>query len=110
MIDISPTADALGVLLAPKVRLGVDAIYTDIQAEANRLERFAARQAYPLVVAKVPTGSKLVCHHALTEFGGMSLGDIAAMLVNHAKETGTLAHPSVVQHFRFLQALREQRE
>lgn len=92
---VSPTADRLGDLIAPKVRLGVDAMYADIQSEGNLIERLVAHKAYPIVVRKIPQGSKVVCHHALTSMGKMTISDLASMLVEHAKASGEAVHPTV---------------
>lgn len=97
--EISPAADQL----ASKISGPLQSIAREYEPEfvahaGNLMARGATRVVYPVIVREVPTGAKILCHKALDEMAGMSLADLASMVIQHAQASGVRAHQSYYDH------------
>ena len=96
--DERDVADQLAETIAPKAVSHLRDHWDEVvSAIPNGPARFVIRHNQNGVLNLVPTLAKVGAETALDEFGRLSIGDIARLLVKHSSDSGIRLHPTVAQ-------------
>lgn len=100
--EVSPVAERLAARISGPLQALARQYEPEFVQHAGALPaRVATRVVYPVVVREVPVATKIGCHKLLDEFAGMSISDLASMVIQHAQASGVRAHQSYYDHFPY---------
>ena len=95
--SVTPTARKIAEAITPgllAVAREYEPMFLKHAAEKGAIAHFAAGRLYPVVEREIPHGAEVGVNDLLTYFGHYKVGDLADLMVSHAKESGESIHPS----------------
>lgn len=96
MPEISDVARKLAGLITPPLVDLANSMKPGIIQGASFLVKPALKLAYPFGVKQIPPIAEAGTNALLDKFAQMSIGDLAAKLVEHARQSGIKAHPTLI--------------
>lgn len=94
-IQVSPVAAKIAAKFSPALQQLATEHQDEVVASAgNLLYRFAASRIYPSAVAAIPRATEIGCDKALTYLDSMPMSQVAGLMIEHAKASGSEVHYS----------------
>lgn len=95
-VAVSPVATQLAAQFAPGLQKLAKQHQEDIVNLADgTIQRFAARQVFPVGVKSIPLATEVGLDAALDYLDTLKASEVAGLLVDHANAKGTTAHWSL---------------
>jgi hypothetical protein len=91
----SPVAEEFARQIAPKLQAQLGEHKVEIVASAGFGVGLALKAAWGAILRLVPSLTASVVDAVFDRFGGMSLSDVLARLIEHNRAKGHSTHPSV---------------
>lgn len=94
-IQVSPVAAKIAAKFSPALKaLAVDHQDEVVASAGNMLYRYAASKIYPVAVEAIPRATEIGCDRALSYLDSMPMSQVASLMIEHAKASGSPVHYS----------------